>query len=179
MIPMNYTHIQDRMRLVGQTFGYLTVIGLAPTVHRRTGYASRVLCRCVCGKELPVFTDAIKRGNTKSCGCKHSELMSVSRSTHGHSSVLRGNTKVYRVWANMIQRCTNPNHRDYKYYGGRGILVCDRWKMFENFFADMGHPPDGLTIERMNNSRGYCPDNCEWKDRSHQAFNRRPKGTTP
>lgn len=83
-------------------------------------------------------------------------------------------TPEYRVWQNMKQRCFNKNAKSYKNYGGRGIAVCRRWMKFENFFADMGMRPAGLTIERKNNERNYCPSNCIWATAKVQARNRRP-----
>jgi hypothetical protein len=74
----------------------------------------------------------------------------------------------------MMQRCRNKNDPSYALYGGRGITVCERWHKFENFFADMGHPPPGLWIERVNNSLGYMPSNCAWSTPAEQAANRRP-----
>ena len=74
----------------------------------------------------------------------------------------------------MIKRCTNPQSWNWKYYGGRGITVCDRWRYsFENFLADMGEKPEGLTLDRTNNELGYSPENCRWSTLSEQAFNRR------
>jgi hypothetical protein len=75
----------------------------------------------------------------------------------------------------MIQRCCNPNSTHYSYYGGRGIAVCKRWRSFENFLADMGERPLGLTLDRTNNARGYSRANCKWVTRKEQANNRRPK----
>jgi len=80
---------------------------------------------------------------------------------------------IYWVWSAMIQRCTNPRNRQYKDYGGRGITVCDRWRTFINFAADMGPRPGSLTLERVDNNQGYRPDNCKWVTRREQNSNKR------
>lgn len=117
------------------------------------GHQSRWECVCDCGAIVIVRQGSLKFGTTKSCGCFNLEI----HRTHG-----RAQTKDYHSWEAMWQRCTNPKCRSYKNYGARGISICERWKSFANFFADMGQCPKGLTIERTNNELGYSPtpDTC-------------------
>lgn len=82
-------------------------------------------------------------------------------------------SKIYQVWSEMKYRCQNPNSKDYGKYGGRGIAVCERWQRFENFYADMGEAPQGMTLGRIDNDRGYAPANCEWQTRIQQNRNSR------
>ena len=84
-------------------------------------------------------------------------------------------TPTYRSWWDMRQRCSNPKNTHFKHYGGRGITVCERWKKFDNFLADMGEAPPDLEIDRKNNDGNYEPDNCRWATRSQQMKNIRPR----
>lgn len=93
--------------------------------------------------------------------------MSDKRYKHGHA-----NDPTYRTWMAMIQRCTNPNKSNYKYYGGRGIAVCEKWRTFAGFLEDMGERPDGTTIDRINGDAGYSRENCRWASRVVQASNK-------
>jgi len=82
-------------------------------------------------------------------------------------------TTIYKLWTSMMQRCTNPAGKDYPRYGGRGITVCERWTRFENFYADMGLRPEGKTLDRIDNDKGYSPDNCRWATLQEQMRNSR------
>jgi hypothetical protein len=113
--------------------------------------------------------------NTTSCGCYVRDVNRKRLTTHGQTGGYKGPpTRAYRAWRDMIDRCTNPNNTAYANYGGRGITIEDpRWFQFENFFADMGVCPPGLTIGRLDNARGYCKSNCEWQTIHQQVRNRR------
>lgn len=154
--------------LSGQVFGRLTVLRRAPNQGRQTMF----LCRCECtGAEVTVNANSLTRGLTASCGCIRSEVMQVIKRTHG-ATVGRERSRTYRIWTNMWTRIRNPKTINYHRYGGRGLRVCERWRSFENFLADLGECPSGHTIERVNNSLGYAPGNCIWATNLVQQANR-------
>lgn len=134
--------------------------------------ASFWLCKCECGNEKTVTARSLVGGHVQSCGCLAREVLMDRCLAHGHSR--RGaHTSTFSSWASMRGRCRNPTDDAWKWYGGRGITICERWDKFENFLADMGEKPKGKTIDRVNNDLGYSKENCEWRTHKEQCNNRR------
>ena len=121
-----------------------------------------------CGKHWEVITYSVKNKHTKSCGCLRGDI-------HGLTS-----HKFYHTWNGMVQRCTNPKSKNYKYYGARGITVCEEWLDVSNFVAwcDVTFPNiEGYTLDRIDVNKGYSPENCRWADASTQSINQRIRRT--
>jgi hypothetical protein len=132
------------------------------------------LCRCDCGSTALVTGSALRKANTKSCGCLRRDLGRIKTLTHGQSR--RGQwSQTYRTWANMHWRVKSSSARNAPYYRDRGITVCARWTSFELFLADMGPRPFGKSLDRINNDLGYGPNNCRWATAQQQSQNRRPR----
>lgn len=137
------------------------------------------LCVCDCGNSVVVSGKSLTSGNTKSCGCLRSERCSDLKRKHGKKG-----TRLYVVWKTMKQRCYNTNHIHYKYYGGRGIKICDEWRddfqAFYDWAMTNGYDDEAMygkcTIDRINNDGDYCPSNCRWVDMATQNRNKRNVG---
>lgn len=150
-------------RLDGQRFGLLTVLSRAPSAG---GYAMWN-CRCTCGAEIIVGGNRLRQGRKNRCASKVHKVQRTMSLTLEYRSE-------YQSWGSMRDRCTNPAHKNYKNYGGRGITICDRWNSFQNFMLDMGRKPDPkFTIEREDVNGNYEPKNCRWISRADQGRNKR------
>ena len=155
--------------LTGLVFGRLRVtanLGLNGNgkARKRTTY----LCQCECGKEVEVSQNSLTGGNTKSCGCLFRDTLVERNKTHGCSD-----TKLFKLWAGMISRCEIPSATGYARYGARGITVCERWrKSFVDFALDVGpRPSPRYSLDRIDGSAGYNPENCRWATRKTQIYN--------
>jgi len=126
------------------------------------------MVKCDCGREKPALEVVFKDKNYKSCGCYARKAAGDRKRTHGMSK-----TKTFHAWQNMLDRCENKNSVSYPGYGERGIAVCDEWHNFINFYNDMGEKPKGKSIERINNEKGYCKENCKWATAKEQMNNTR------
>lgn len=123
---------------------------------------------CSCGKVTTTMASSVISGSIKSCGCLRADAMKAL-AKHGMAK-----TKVYKTWAGMKSRCTNPNNARWADYGGRGIYLCDSWMDFEPFYQDMGEPPSKYhSLDRINVNGNYCPENCRWATSKEQSLNMR------
>jgi len=159
-----------RMRtldLTGQKYGLLTVVSKKG---RSDGLRPEHLwfCLCDCGNTAIVRQNNLRSGHTKSCGCHMREVNKTLHTVHGMKK-----SSTYTTWCQMKARCYSPGSTAYKNYGAKGITVCARWRdSFENFLQDMGEKPSrAYSIERIDNGKGYLPDNCRWATVSEQNRN--------
>ncbi|MBU3102951.1 hypothetical protein [Clostridium gasigenes] len=159
-----------KINLNGKAFGRLIVIKLDHKNENGTYW----LCKCECGNEKVIKGTSLlnKDKGTKSCGCLTKETCSKNLPAHRNASHRMSKTNFYGVWNTMVMRCTNPNSKSYERYGVKGILVCERWRAFQNFYDDMFLTyKKGLSIDRINGSKGYYFENCRWVDSKVQANN--------
>jgi hypothetical protein len=151
----------------GDRFGRWTVVGAQPECSPVGRW--RWLCRCDCGTERNVLGFVLNNGNSRSCGCLKVEVVTSRMTKHGHTV-----RPEYKSWRAMLSRCLDPSHRNYKNYGGRGVIVAPEWESYERFLADVGpRPTPKHWLERIDNDGPYAPCNVCWATQTQQARNKR------
>lgn len=166
--------------LSGRIFNRITVIGPRDPSQPISAMNDQWMCVCDCTKDdapprrkFVVYRCRLIKGNTQSCGCLSRQRLSEGRTKHGMCSV-KNPHRLYDTWSGMLERCRAPNHSMYRYYGARGIKVCERWNEFKNFVEDMWPSwQEGKTLDRRETDKNYDPDNCIWSTPKEQQNNRR------
>jgi hypothetical protein len=131
---------------------------------------AKARCICDCGNEITTYIFLLNNGETKACGCLHKKMekeVKPPRRKHGEHG-----TRLYWIWRDIIKRCYNPNCKCYKWYGGKGVIVCDEWKTEYSNFRDWALAngyADELTIDRINPEKNYEPSNCQWITQSENT----------
>lgn len=173
---MAYKVVTDFSDRVGVRFTRLTVLSFHSRQKLATGSKLFFECLCECANKTVVPWSQLRNGHTRSCGCLYLENLKRNKKntlSHGFNRKNKRD-RVYKIWSGMITRCNNRNQKSYKYYGGRGIRVDPEWRNnFMSFYNDMGHPPEGYSLDRIDVDGDYTRKNCAWASSLQQRMNQR------
>lgn len=175
---------RPRTNKTGKIFGRLTIVS-QQHIDSRSSKLDTYICQCECGNTVVARYERLIRGSRKSCGCLNAENLATQKAIGAANrakkeavcaeKISRPKKSAHPLWGTykrMIGRCYNPLADAYKYYGARGVVVCDRWKRdFWAFVADVGERPEAMTLDRRDNAEGYSPDNCRWATKEEQYTN--------
>ena len=165
IIPLSKRIIDSTGLVYNRLTALYPVVSLPENPKRRR---VKWMCECECGNMTMVDSTALRTGTVRSCGCLKTEMWNKARTKHG-----KHGTPEYSAWLGLRKRCNNPNGTKYQNYGGRGIVVCERWDSFENFLSDMGERPSAKhSVDRIDNDGNYCPENCRWATMKEQSRNK-------
>lgn len=165
------------VNLIGEKYGRLTVVAFDRVQNRKAYWK----CACDCGLSVIVPTNNLRSGNTSSCGClrrERAQQRGLDNTKHGESHSKR--TRLYTIWCGMRQRCNNPNRDAYKWYGSKGVTVCEEWQDYEVFkeWALSHGYEEHLSIDRIDANGAYCPENCRWLTNSDNTARANKNHTT-
>lgn len=158
-----YRELYDTEKEIGKVYGKWTIIRYIDIYKNLQRYEAQ----CECGYLGIHQAATLRAGKSKQCSNCHNRENAKANTKHGMHKEL-----IYKVWSSMLGRCTSPNLACYKWYGGRGIKVCEEWKKFEGFYRDMGPRPEGMTLDRINNDGNYEKSNCRWVSHKENCQNR-------
>lgn len=171
-MPVRYKH---RKSYIGQKFNLLTVVGEGEDIQTHHGLVRTAVCQCDCGNTTITRLHPVRSGATKSCGCWKIQQTKNTMTTHGLTTTKKGK-KIYVAWSDIKRRCYDPEHREYKRYGAEGVTLAQEWiddpVAFSVYVDNLPNFSFGMSVDRVDNDKGYEPGNLRWATKGEQVRNR-------